>query len=522
MATTEEPLADVPDKPAPPSPGEGNRQTNTNRTDHKHSPVYWIVFALLLLAAAAAVFFIGWLPRHKQQQQIDAKAKEQSSALPRIDVVKVKPAPAESELLVPGTTQAFTEANVYARASGYIAKRSVDIGDRVHAGQLLAIIDAPDLDKQVAQARSSLRQSESSLAQMEAQQHLASLTWDRYRVLVAKGVFSRQDGDNQEANFRVSEANVNAAKSTVQANRDNLERLTVLQGYERVTSPFGGTVTARNVDVGTLITAQGTGVPSSSATLPGTTQAGAEGNNAGSAGSVSSTTMPATGGSAGGAMFTIADTNVFRVLVSVPEAYSSIVRMGQDATLLFQEVPGETFHGRVTRTSASIDQNTRTLLVEVQVRNHRGLLMPGMYAQVNLIQSKEVPPLLVQGEAIVVRNGQNEVAVVKNQKIHFQPVSIGRDYGDQAEITNGLRPGDVVALDVSDDVREGVKIQPEFSKEKLPRPGVQNTQKSGAEGQYGNQGLSNQGQKNSSGQSKPPSRGSSGKQAGSQTGSQTH
>ena len=500
MATTNEPLADAPDKPVPPPQQDGNPP----RHRPGHSPAYWIAFAVAVLVAAAAVYFFGWVPRQKERQEIDKQAVAEEHALPRVRVVNVQRAPAESELLVPGTTQAYTEANIYARASGYLAKRLVDIGDHVHAGQLLAVIDAPDLDRQVAQARSTLRQSEANLGQMEAQLHLQSLNWERYKVLVAKGVFSRQDGDTQEANYRVSAANVRAAENTVQANRDNLDRLVVLQGYERVTAPFDGVVTARNIDIGTLITAQGTGVSATSSALPGTTQAGVEANNAGSSGTVSAATMPATGGPVGGALFTIGDTDVFRVLVSVPEAYTSVVRPGQSAVLFFQEVPGEKFIGRVTRTSASIDQNTRTLLVEVQVHNHRGELLPGMYAQVNLVQSKTVPPVLIPGEAIVVRNGQSMVAVVDHDTVHFQPISIGRDYGDKTEITRGLQPGQEIALNVSDEVSEGAKVEPQLTPESAQPPGGQTDKKPSIEGQYGNQNQSNAGGRSAAGgKSKP-------------------
>ncbi|MDQ2712512.1 MAG: efflux RND transporter periplasmic adaptor subunit, partial [Acidobacteriota bacterium] len=310
MPTIDEPVGGVPDRSeaAPTEAQKAHRST----PKHGHSPVYWLVFILLLAAAAVVIFFIGWLPRHKREEETNRQANDRRNTLPKVQVVRIRRASSESELLVPGTTQAYTEANIYARASGYLTKRLVDIGDRVHTGQLLAVIDAPDLDKQVAQARSNLRQSESNLAQLEAQLHLAALTWDRYKVLVAKGVFSRQEGDTQEANYRVAEANASTAQSTIQANRDNLERLVVLQGYERVTAPFDGVVTARNIDVGTLITAQGTGSASSSATSPGTTQSGAEGNNAGSSGNISSSTMPSTGGAQGGAMFTISETNRFR------------------------------------------------------------------------------------------------------------------------------------------------------------------------------------------------------------------
>lgn len=499
MATTTRPPADSPEELDPISPGadSGNSENKDRppRSEHAHSTRYWVVFVLLLLAAALIVVFAGWLPRHKREQQINQQAQEQKSALPRVQVVKIDRAPSESELSVPGTTQAYTEASIYARASGYVVKRLADIGDHVHAGQLLAIIDSPELDQQVAQARSNLRQSESNLNQLQAQLRLASLTWDRYKVLVARGVFSRQEGDTQEANYRVSEANVRAAENTVQGNRDNLQRLIVLQGYERVAAPFDGVVTARNIDLGTLITAQGSGAASSSEGLPGSTQAGAQANNAGTSGNVSSSTAPSTGGSQGGALFTISDTNRFRVLVSVPEAYSSVVRVGQRAKLSFQEVPNEVFQGQVSRTSSSIDQNTRTLLVEVQVRNHNGVLMPGMYAQVNLIEAKDVPPIVIPGEAIVVRNGQTIVALVENDVVHFRPVRLGRDYGNETEITDGLKPGDLVAVDISDAVSEGAKIQPELRQQKSPQRGGQSDSKPDSEGRYGNQNASNQGSK---------------------------
>lgn len=502
MATVNLPIADAPNRPAiPPPDREGNSPEPHH--GHKHSPGYWVAFVLVLLAAALLVGVFAWLPRHRNQQEIEKRAKAEQNAVPRVQVVKVNRAPAESELLVPGTTQAFTEVNIYARASGYVTKRLVDIGDHVHTGQLLAVIDAPDLDRQVAQARSSLRESQSNLGQLEAQLHLASLNWDRYKVLVARGVFSRQEGDTQEANFRVAEANVRAAESTIQGNRENLERLIILQGYERVTAPFSGVVTARNVDLGTLITAQGTGVASSSATLPGSTQAAAEANNSGTSGNVSSSTSPSTGGSQGGVLFTISDTQVFRILVSVPEAYSSLIKTGQQAALNFQELPNQKFTGRVTRSSASIDQNTRTLLVELQVHNRNGVLMPGMYAQVNLIQSTSAPALLVPGEAIVIRDGKNAVALVQNQVVHFRPVTLGRDYGEQTEVTGGLEDGDVVAVNVSDEVSEGARIQPQFAAAKAQSAsqsrGGQSDRQPQTDGRYGNANLANQGSGKSSG-----------------------
>jgi multidrug efflux pump subunit AcrA (membrane-fusion protein) len=457
MATTDnsaiDTVGDVPDKPEPAPPGKKKRG---------HSKLYWFIFALLVVLAALFVIFLGWVPRHKRQQEVERQASERTHAVPKVQVMTVLRGPAVSELMIPGTTLAYTEAYIYARASGYVSRRLVDIGDRVHPGQLLAVIDAPDLDKQVGQARSNLQQSESSLAQMEAQLHLAAVTWDRYKVLVAKGVFSRQDGDTQEANYRVAEANVHAAQNTVDANRQNLEREIVLQQYERVTAPFQGVITDRNVDVGSLITAQGAGLGVSTITSPGTTQAGAQGNNQGASGGLSSSVAPSTGGSQGGEMFAMASLDPLRILVSVPEAYSSLVRTGERADLYFQERPEEKFEGKITRTSSSIDQNTRTLLVEVQVRNRNGRLLPGMYAVVNFVQLKAVPPLVVPGESIVVRNAKTTLAVVENNYVHFRPVQIGRDFGTETEIVAGLKPGDVIVKTITDEIQDGVKIEPEF------------------------------------------------------------
>src|SRR4051794_4782325 len=164
-----------------------------------HSVRYWLIFLVALFAAAAFVVSVGWLPRHKQAQEINRDAQRQAQELPRINVQRVERAPASIELMIPGTTLPYTEAFIYARASGYVSRRLVDIGDHVSAGQLLAVIDAPDLDRQVAQAQSAVEQSQASVAQLEAQLHLASVTWQRWKVLVGRGVFSRQEGDQQES-----------------------------------------------------------------------------------------------------------------------------------------------------------------------------------------------------------------------------------------------------------------------------------------------------------------------------------
>ncbi|HEY1950041.1 MAG TPA: efflux RND transporter periplasmic adaptor subunit [Bryobacteraceae bacterium] len=448
----------------------GNPAGNQRSGNQGHSPRHWLLFLLFLVAVAILFVFVGWIPRTKLTAQIDREAQERTQEHPKVEVTKVVRATAGADLTIPGTTLAYREAFVYARSSGYVSKRLVDIGDHVHSGQLLAIVDAPDLDQQVSQARSTLAQSEAAVVQLQSQQHLAQLTWDRYKVLVSKGVFSKQDGDNQEAGSKVADANVIAAQSNVQANRDNLQRMLVLQQYEKVTAPFDGVITQRNIDVGSLISATGTGLGNSPSGTPSSTQAGAQGSNSGPSGDLTSSVAPSTGGSQGGGMFGIASLDPLRILVSVPEAYAAFVHMGEQTKLNFQGLQPLTVTGKVARTSSSIDPNTRTLLVEVQARNPTGKLLPGMYVMVDFSQLKATPPLVIPGESIVVRGGKNLVAVVEDRHVHFVPVRIGRDYGDLVEITGGLEDGQLIAHGVSDEVQEGVEIDPQFqNKQAAPK-----------------------------------------------------
>lgn len=457
--------------------------TNKPKDEHPHSPRHWLVFLLLVLVAAALIFFFGVLPRQRVRADIDEQAKDRVDEHPKVDVVRIEPGAAVSELVIPGTTLAYTQAAIYARASGYLTRRLVDIGDHVRKDQLLAVIDAPDLDQQVAQARSAVLTSESNLDQLKAQLVLNKANWERYKVLVARGVFSRQEGDTQEANYRSAEANVQAAAATIQANKDNLRRLTVLQQYERVKAPFTGVITARNVDTGALISSSGTGYGVSTGSIEGATP------NSGSSGSATSAVSPPTGGAQGGQIFAMATLDPLRILVSVPEGYSGVIRLGQKASVLFSAMGGETVMGTVSRTSSSIDANSRTLLVEVHISNPTYKYLPGMFVVVNFFEAKTVPPLLVPGEAIVVRNGKNMVAKVIGDKIHFENIEIGRDFGTYTEITHGVSRNDVVVKNVSDEIQENAIVEPVFPKQTAaPATTNNNGAQNHEEGTYGNQG----------------------------------
>lgn len=475
------------------------KQRRREAEDGARKPANYRIFflvCLIVLILFLVAFFAGFLPRHERTKQLAQQARTEQSATPTVDALRVGKAPAGAPLVVPGTTTPLTEAFIYARANGYLKRRLVDLGDRVHRGQLLAIIDSPDLDQQVDQAREQLRQAESQLTQQQAQLALARVTVERYRVLVAKGVFSRQDGDTQETNFNAQIANVAAAQRNVDAFRANLAHEISLQSYERVTSPFEGVITQRNVDLGSLISAQGTGssgsVPTGQST-PGQTSAGSA-NTAGTTGSAPTASTPSTGGGQGGPLFAVAQVDRLRILVSVPEGYASSIHPGQNATLRFQEFPSAQFSGLVTRTASSIDQNTRTLLTEVQVDNRKGQLLNGMYTVVTFAPAVSGQgPITISGDAVAVRNGLNVVGVIRGDgTVHIQPIDVGRDFGPVIEVLGGLKSGDLIASNVSDDIVEGAKVNAHVAQQKSQAapaaPQAQN-QPVGGSTQYGDQSV---------------------------------
>jgi multidrug efflux pump subunit AcrA (membrane-fusion protein) len=452
------------------------------------------------------IFLIGYIPRHRREKKAAALAKQREQERPQVEVVQVKRTRAPGELTVPGTTASLIEAYIYARANGYLRKRFVDIGDRVRSGQILALIDAPDLDQQVDQAREQLHQAESQVEQQQAQLNLNRVTWDRWRILVAKGVFSRQDGDQREADYKAQFAVVASAQRNVESYRANLRHLLALQQYERVVAPFDGVITQRNADVGALVGATGaaaTAPPSSTQSPSGGSQSVGIANTSGSSGTANQSATPSTGQAQGGPIFAIAQTNRLRILVSVPEAYASSVRAGMPAKVFMQERTGKPITGTVTRAANAIDQNTRTMLTEVDVDNPNGNLYPGMYAIVQFVQLPGEPPITVPGDAIIVRQDKTAVAVVRDQKIQITPVEIGRDYGPSVEIASGLTEGDWVVTSVTDAVQQGVKVVAKQSQEAQSEGGQSDRIPNAGPNQYGDQSIVNSASESTNQRGKP-------------------
>jgi multidrug efflux pump subunit AcrA (membrane-fusion protein) len=444
-----------------------------NNADHAHRGPWLKLLALaVILIAAAAVYFLGYLPRERTTRQLDAAAAIRKAAPPLVNAATVKRASPSTQLLLPGNITPVTEAYIYARAAGYLKLRYVDIGDRVRAGQKLADIEAPDLDQQVSQAQAALAQAQgqlgqaqATLEQLTATRDLAEITWQRYKVLTADGAVSRQDGDNQSTSAKTSAANVVAQQKTVRATEQfvkasqaTLDRLLTLQRYEQITAPFAGIITARNVDVGALISATGSSL-------------GPARNNGAGPSDIPS----------GGEIFRLAEIGKLRILIAVPQTNAPGVRVGQAATVSVQQIPDQRFPGKVARTSSSLDAQSRTLLTEVDVDNPKGVLLPGMYAMVSFTTDRIDPPFLVPDAALVVRSGGTVLAVLQPltpderqkaagkgidpptlarvRRVHFQAVEPGRDYGVELEIRDGLKVGEEVAVDPSDAVQEGALVQ---------------------------------------------------------------
>jgi RND family efflux transporter MFP subunit len=308
-----------------------------------------------------------------------------------------------------------------------------DIGDRVKAGQPLAEIEAPELDLQVQQAKAALDQSQSTLdealanhEQGKANLKLAQTTAQRWETLVNRGVVSRQENDQTQAQYQALSANVRALEKAVTAQRNgvaaakaNLGRLQEMKGYLVVRAPFDGVVTLRNIDVGALV-------------------------NAGST-----------------LLFRIAQIGILRTYVNVPQTQAGFIKTGQPAQLVVSNLPGRLFNGDVARTASALDPARRTMLVEVHVPNREGALLPGMYAQVNLSASRTDPPILIPGDALIVRPEGTEVAtILPDHSVHLQKVNVGRDYGDRLEILNGLHPGDTIVSNPGATLQEGMKVDP--------------------------------------------------------------
>jgi len=392
------------------------------------------LIVIVLLLGTAGIVTWGIQARIKTAAAVKQQTLE--LAVPTVSVVRPKRGAMKDEVVLPGNIQAFTDSPIYARASGYLKEWKVDIGARVKTGQVLAEIDAPELDQQVRQADAALAQSRAALEQARAMhelgrtnEELARVTAQRWANLVAKGAVSRQENDQYQAQYQAQAANVqalekaiNAAQSTVSSEEANLARLGELQGYKVVKAPFDGVITARNTDLGGLVNA-GNGGPAQE-------------------------------------LFHMAATATLRVFVRLPQVYSRSAVPGVTADLVLSEFPGRRFTGKLVRTSEAIDPATRTLLTEVDVDNRSGALLPGAYAAVHLKLPSAAPSLILPVNALLFRSEGLQVGVVSPEgRVELVSVILGKDYGTEVEVVSGISESDRVIVNPPDSLTSGVTVR---------------------------------------------------------------
>lgn len=391
-----------------------------------------VIFFAVLGTIVAAAIVGGVLPRLSRQKGLASAAETVAERRPVVLVSAAHYGAKQDTVDLPADLVAMIESPIFARADGYLKQRIVDYGWHVKAGQVMAEIETPELDQQISQAQANLQQSQAAMKELQADIDLAKanldmsrVTFDRWDRLNQKGVVSKQDRDERQADLAVKEATLRKAESalataqnTIHANDANLHRLQELKSFSHITSPFDGVVTARDVDVGTLINA-------------GTKE-----------------------------LFRVAQIDPIRIFVNVPQAYVASITAGQSAEVRVQERPGQVWQAKVTGISPVLDPNSRAMLAILRAANPEGTLYPGMYAQVRFRMEQARPTLRIPGDALVMGKTGARVAVAGEDKVvHFRAVTIGQDLGAEVEVTSGLQAGDLVVSNPGDVVTEGAAVE---------------------------------------------------------------
>ena len=387
--------SDLPDSPPRHAPATSDPKPSGPRLGG-------LFFAALILAAGA--FALGYFPRSRERAVVKSETRE--LAVPTVDVTSPEPAKAPPPLLFSGEVKALSEAAIYARANGYVRRWLVDIGAHVEKDQLLAELDTPEIERDLAQGRAEL-------AQTEAARSLAETTAKRWAEMRAAKTISPQEADEKAGDLVLKKATVEAANAKVQ-------RLEEMLGFNKITAPFAGTVTMRTLDVGQLVTA-----------------------------------------GAGRELFHIAQADKLRVFVRVPQNYARTVAVGQTAEVAFTELAGRTFEGKIVRTAGSLDAASRTLLIELEVDNAKGELLAGSYAQVRFASATPDAVLTIPANALLFRIEGTMVGVVgADHHVAMRKVTMGRDFGQIVEVLAGLTIADRVVVNPPDSLVEGSEVRP--------------------------------------------------------------
>src|ERR1039458_9363762 len=371
----------------------------------QHTHKQWLVLAVAVILVAALLISGIW-SRVRARGALDTETAQ--AALTAVSVVSPKQTTPAEEIILPGNVQPYISSPIYARTNGYLKKWYFDIGAHVKQGQLLAVIETPEVDQQLQQARSNLLTAQANL-------ELASITKTRYQGLLKSNAVAQQDVDNAVGTF-------NANRSIVEADKAAVEQFSALVSFERVYAPFDGVITARNTDIGDLI-------------------------NSGSGGGVKTD------------LFHIAQPKTLRVYVNVPEEYSQGIKTGMTADLSLAEFPGRKFQGKLVRTADAINATTRTLLIEIEVANPAGTLLTGSYAEVHLAVPTQASTFLLPVNTLLFRSEGLRVGIVKDGKVALTAVTPGHDFGNEIEIVAGLRPKGQVIVNPPDSIVSGQQVQ---------------------------------------------------------------
>jgi len=407
--------------------------TDTGQRSEKDTPVKqettrsWKgrLFGFGVLVVLLLGLSYGAWRNYVQNRQVMETAQKSRDLVPNLSVAKVKASDPIIDVTLPATTLAFTTANIYARVSGYISKRNVDIGDRVKKGDLLVEISAPEIDHQLAQAEATLAQNKAAVEKILANKELARVTAEREDPLVRKGFESKLQGDTNRLNLQAQKADVAVAKANVAAQEALVKVARQQKKYLRVLAPFDGIVTKRNVNIGDLVQGDAT---------------------------------------TGTFMFTVMESEVIRTQVYVPQDQAFGLGPGVAAIVRVPEMPGRTFPGKVTRVADALHPGTRTLLAEIDIENSDGALTAGIYGTVELHIPRKTTSLLVPASAIIFNREGMQVAVVKDGTAHIQKITVARDLGTDIEARDGVKEGDEVILNPPVTLANGDKVTVQSAK----------------------------------------------------------
>jgi RND family efflux transporter MFP subunit len=388
-------------------------------TRHRRHGGMLLVGLVIVAAALGGLIYNGMRERAAAEASLETETKQ--AAAPFVEVVQPVGDAPDQKLALPGQTMAYIDTPIYARASGYLKSWNYDIGAHVKRGEVLAQIETPELDQQLREAQAQLAQNQAALIQAEANRDLAKITNGRTAELVRQGWTSRQQGDQDRLTFAGSTAAVDVARANVRVAQAQVDRLEELTRFESVTAPFEGVITGRNTDVGALINA-GAGSPATE-------------------------------------LFHMASTQTLRIFVAVPEVDAPNLHAGDVATVTFDAYPGQVFKGTLARTDGAINPASRTLLVEVDVDNPDGKLLPGAYAFVHFTLQGRTRSVVIPANTLLFRSEGLRVGVVRNGAAELVPITIGRDYGDRVEVLTGLDTTDEVILNPSDSLVSGTVVR---------------------------------------------------------------